>query len=933
MTERKKIEKVIAVKGARQHNLKNIDINIEHNKLTVITGLSGSGKSSLAFDTIYAEGQRRFVESLSSYARQFLERMAKPEVDSIVGLPPAIAIEQNPPAKNPRSTVGTSTEIYDYLRLLFGRIGKTVCYSCGTEVHKDTPSSVVEKLMKLDEGTKLYIMFQMSAQTTEVAKEMKRFHEQGYFRIVLKDSNDIIDIEQNGLPKGVGPLDFYILADRMAIKHNDENKTRLNESLETAFNSGGGRIVVRDTIKNINYYFSKQYECATCEIEYVEPEPRLFSFNNPFGACPKCQGFGRTIDIDENLVVPDRSKSMINNAVHPFRGPTYSKYDRLMISEANRLSFRSSTPYDLLSETEKDFIWNGGGSYIGLYGFFKMLEEKNQKIQNRIMISRYRGYTTCKQCGGSRLRTSARQVFINDMNIPKLIELPLEKALAFIDNINLSPMELSIADQLLKELKWRLQLLVEIGLEYLTLGRLQQTLSGGEAQRINLSTALGSSLVGSLYVLDEPSIGMHPRDTRKLVDILFKLRNLGNTIIVVEHDPDIIKMADMIVDLGPKAGEEGGEIVFYGTFKDILNSDKSLTGQYISGKKSIKIPKARLKGNGECITLMNPRVNNLKMDKVDFPLGCMVVVTGVSGSGKSSLVHESLYNGFKKQVRSHSQNDQNSFYEDFICPDSIEYIEMVDQSAIGKSSRSTPATYTKSFDMIREIFSATQAAKQMGYKPGFFSFNVPGGRCEVCEGEGSVTVDMQFLPDVQLECEACKGTRYKKEARNILYKGKSIVDVLNMTVNEAIVFFNDVPRVLRKLTLLQDVGLGYLRLGQPSVMLSGGESQRIKLAEHLDAKSAETLFIFDEPTTGLHLDDISRLIECFRKLIDKGHSVVIIEHNLSVIASADWIIDLGPEAGEKGGLIVATGTPDDIAMNKDSHTGTALKEYFEMLEK
>ena len=929
MTQRVVKEKVIAVKGARQHNLKNFDVNILHNKLTIITGLSGSGKSTLAFDTIYAEGQRRFVESLSSYARQFLEQMAKPEVDSITGLPPAIAIEQKTPTKNPRSTVGTSTEIYDYLRLLYGRIGKTICHNCGKEVKKDSPATVADELMELASGTKIYVMFPLSPQVTEVAKEMKRYHEQGYFRIVLKGKDDIIDIEQEGLPRKAGSQDFYVLVDRLAIEHTEELKSRLIESLENAFKNGGGRLVIRSITGEKTLHFSRHYECAECEIAYVEPEPRLFSFNNPFGACPKCQGFGRTIDIDENLVVPDKSKSLIHNAIHPFRGPTYSKYDRLMISEANRLGIRTSSPYELLSEQELDFIWKGGGSFFGINGFFKMIEEKNQKIQNRIMISRYRGFTTCKQCGGSRLRTSARQVFINGMNIPTLIDLPLEKALLFFETAELSQMQQDIAGQLMRELKWRLQLLVEIGLEYLTLGRLQQTLSGGEAQRINLSTALGSSLVGSLYVLDEPSIGMHPRDTQKLIDILYKLRGLGNTIIVVEHDPDIIRKGDRIIDIGPKAGTAGGEIIYNGDMEGLLNSENSLTGKYLSGRKKISLPKMRNNGNGDKITLVKPRIHNLKMDKVEIPLGCIVVVSGVSGSGKSTLVHDVLYESFKKNIQKHTTSEQTNSYDDFYGSDRIEYIEMVDQSPIGKSSRSTPITYTKAFDVIRELFSSTQAAKQMGYKPGFFSFNVPGGRCEVCEGEGSVTVDMQFLPDVQLECEACKGTRYKKEARNILFKGKSIVDVLNMTVDESVDFFKDHPKVLKKLTILQDVGLGYLQLGQPSIMLSGGESQRIKLAEHLDTKAAETLFIFDEPTTGLHLDDISRLLECFRKLIEKGHSVVIIEHNINVIASADWIIDLGPEAGEKGGYIVAEGTPEDICLISESHTGAALKDYFE----
>ncbi len=927
MTDRKTKEKNIVVKGARLHNLKNIDVKIHRNKLTVVTGLSGSGKSTLAFDTIYAEGQRRFVESLSSYARQFLERMAKPDLDSISGLPPAIAIEQNPPQKNPRSTVGTTTEIYDYLRLLFGRIGTTYCYNCGREVKKDSAASIVEELMKLEERTKLYLMFPISQQVIDLNSEMKKYREQGFFRIVIKENFDLVDIEEGGLPKELGKEDFYILTDRIALRHDEETKSRITESLETAFAGGPGRIAVHNLSSEKTYYFSNKYECAPCEIEYIEPEPRLFSFNNPFGACPSCQGFGRSIGIDENLVIPDKNKSLNFGAVHPFHSLGQSKHYRAMIAEAARLNIPVDVPYNSLSEEHKKFIWEGHGEYVGVYGFFNLLEEKSYKMQNRILISKYRGYTTCKACGGSRLRTSARQVFVNKMNIPKLINMPLEKVLNFIESLELTKMQSEIAGQIVSELKRRLQLLVDIGLEYLTLGRLQHTLSGGEAQRINLSTALGSSLVGSLYVLDEPSIGLHPRDTGRLIKILYKLRDLGNTILVVEHDPDIIKKADRIIDMGPKAGELGGEIVFDGTFEEIMKSEKSITGLYLSGKKEIQIPKKRSQGNGNVITIRNARKHNLKIERAVFPLGCMVVVTGVSGSGKSTLVHDLLYMGYKKQKLGHAVSAGS--FDEINGAENIGFIEMVDQSPIGKSSRSTPATYTKAFDAIRELFSSTQEAKQLGLKPGYFSFNVPGGRCEVCEGEGIIKVDMQFLPDVHLECEACKGTRYKREAKNILYNGKSIVHVLNMTINEAALFFRDIPKVVNKLTILQDVGLGYLRLGQPSAMLSGGESQRIKLAGHLETKSTtDTIFIFDEPTTGLHLDDISRLLDCFKKLVEKGNSVVIIEHNIHVIASADHIIDLGPEAGEKGGKIIAEGIPEAIAKVEKSYTGKALREFF-----
>lgn len=925
MPEKPKRNKTINVRGAKLHNLKDISVEIPRNKITVITGVSGSGKSTLAFDTIYAEGKRRFVQSLSSYARQFLERMNRPDCDSIDGLPPAIAIEQRKPSRNPRSTVGTNTEIYDHLRLLFGRIGTTYCRKCGKPVRKDNPSSVVEELMKLNDGEKIYVMFPISPQAKSIKKEMQKLSEKGFFRIYAKDSDEIIDIERGEVPKGTFIDDIYVLADRLAIKKDNDTAGRLGESVESAMINGLGRMVVRVLSQKQNIKFSSNYECADCEIIYYEPEPRLFSFNDPYGACPNCQGFGRTIGIDMDLVIPDKSRSLKKGAIHPFRTQGGEKYLRALMKIAPKYNIPEDEPYRNLNEEQQEIVLNGAGNYIGINGFFNMLEEKNYKVQYRVLLSRYRGYTRCNACGGSRLRTSARQVFVGGKNIPELIKIPLDEVLDYIQNLKISKYQASIVSQVLREIEWRLQLLVDIGLEYLTLERLSHTLSGGEAQRINLSTALGSSLVGTLYVLDEPSIGMHPRDTKRLMDVLFKLRNLGNTVIIVEHDTDIIKQADLILDLGPKAGEFGGELVYSGTPEKITESDKSLTGLYLSGKKKIELNGKRKKCK-DSIILYKPRLHNLKMDSVEFPLECMICVTGVSGSGKSTLVHDILYSALKK-FRG-GTNSGLSVYDKITGAESIEQVELVDQSPIGKSRRSTPATYTKIFDFIRELFSQTQGARQLGWKPGHFSFNVPGGRCDICDGEGAINVDMQFLPDVQIECESCKGTRYRKEVRNIHYKGKSIVDVLNMTVDEALEFFEGNIKIARKLKILQEVGLGYLRLGQPSTQLSGGESQRIKLSGHLESQRAKkTMFIFDEPTTGLHLDDISKLISCFRKLVERGHSVLIIEHNLHVIASSDWIIDLGPEAGGLGGELVAEGPPEKIAKLKKTHTGMALKSF------
>ncbi|MFH1049496.1 MAG: excinuclease ABC subunit UvrA [bacterium] len=920
-------KKYIAVRGARLHNLKNIDVNIPHNKLTVITGVSGSGKSTLAFDTIYAEGQRRFVESLSAYARQFLERMAKPDVDSVTGIPPAIAIEQKPASRNPRSTVGTTTEIYDYLRLLFGRIGNTFCKDCGQLVKRDNPTSVVEELLKYNDDDTIYILFPFS-QHSEISEEIDKFKGMGFFRLLDKNTNELINLEEVSDLKKIKKENHLILADRFKLQNDKESITRITDSIELSFRAGEGRIEIRNITTGENKKFSKEFECTHCDIPYFEPEPRLFAFNNPYGACPHCQGFGRTMGIDEELVIPDKTRSISRGAIHPFNTETNAKHLRALIKVAAKYSIPVNEPISSLTKSQLDIIWDGTKDYIGINGFFKYLEDNSYKMHYRILMSRYRGYTKCRVCDGSRIRTSGRQVFVNGKNIPELIELPLNQVLEFFTNLKLNTYETEMAGSVVRELIWRLTLLVDIGLEYLTLSRLTHTLSGGEAQRINLSSALGSSLVGTLYVLDEPSIGLHPRDTGRLLDILFKLRNLGNTIIVVEHDPDIIKQADMLIDIGPAAGEHGGNVVFAGDIQQIYKSGESLTCQYLLGKKKIEIPKKINNGNGDYLKIYNPKKHNLNIDEISIPLNCITVITGVSGSGKSTLVNDVMYEYLYKFYSGY--DGHIGLFDKIEGAGLLTGIEFVDQSPIGKSTRSTPVTYTKAFDAIRELFSNTQAAKQLGYPAGHFSFNITGGRCEECQGDGTVTVDMQFLPDVHLECEACKGTRYKKETRNILFMGKSIVDVLNMTVDEALEFFKDFKKVTNKLSVLQKVGLGYLRLGQPSVMLSGGESQRIKLAAHLDQKTDQKiLFIFDEPTTGLHLHDISRLIGCFRELIRDGHTVLIIEHNLNVIASSDWVIDLGPEAGEKGGQLVAFGKPKDIADNENSYTGKALKEFLD----
>lgn len=926
------MNKYIEIKKASTHNLKGIDLKIPHKKLVVITGVSGSGKSSLAFDTIYAEGQRRFVESMSAYTRQFLERMPRPDVESITGIPPAIAIQQRTQSKNPRSTVGTLTEIYDYIRVVFGRIGKTICKKCKQEVRKDNPQSVYEYLRKnLNEGTKLLITFPPSENYKKITEFKNRVVEQGFTRVYNVLESELQLLDEVDITDVMNFKNFAIVVDRVVFHKDEETKSRIIDSLEIAFNFGDGRVwIVLPDEKRIKK-FSSNYECADCEIIYKEPEPRLFSFNNPYGACPVCQGFGRTMDIDEDLVIPDKSKSLRQGALHPFRTNAFANILSEILESAIKSGISIDKPIKDFTPEEMDFLWNGNEHFWGLNEYFRYLQEKSYKVQNRIMLSRYRGYTTCRACGGSRIRTSARQVFVAGKNIPELIKYPLDKLLDFFENINLTEYETKVVGQVVEHIKWRLRLLIDIGLHYLTLERLAHTLSGGEMQRISLANALGSSLVETLFVLDEPSIGLHPRDTDRLMKILFRLRDAGNTIIVVEHDPDIIRQSDMIIDLGPGAGDKGGRIVFQGTYEEILKSQESITGQYLSGIKKVKIEKKTRDEDMGKIRIFNARQHNLKIDYLEIPLGLMTVITGVSGSGKSTLLYDVIYKGLHNIMIKNEAS--TSAYEKVDVDGFFSRVELVDQNPIGKSSRSTLATYSKVFDLIREVYANTPLAKQLGLKPGYFSFNIPGGRCEVCQGEGLVTIDMQFLPDVQLVCEACKGTRYKKEVRNILYKDKSIVDVLELTVDEAIDFFYDEPRIVKKLQIYQEIGLGYIKLGQPSTTFSGGESQRIKLASYLDQPDTENVvLLFDEPTTGLHLDDISKLLVCFDKLVDSGNTVIIIEHNLYVISSADYVVDLGPEGGDEGGRIVALGPPKKIAEHKDSYTGRALKDFFKLVK-
>ncbi|NJD23099.1 MAG: excinuclease ABC subunit UvrA [Melioribacter sp.] len=912
---------IIVVKGARQHNLKNISLEIPRNKLVVFTGVSGSGKSSLVFDTIYAEGQRRYVESLSSYARQFLERMNKPEVDFIFGISPAVAIEQKTGARNPRSTVGTSTEIYDYLRLFYARIGKTICFSCGKVVKKDTVATVSEWLEEQNEEHKFYLGFPIhSHEGRTIKEEMNLLRKKGFFRIFVKDK--LIDLnETKTLPKS--KHEIIIVLDRFKIKKGKVRES-LAESMEAAFKEGEGRLAIINADINEIKKFTKFYEC--CGIRYEEPEPRFFSFNNPFGACPVCQGFGKTMGYEMDLIVPNPNLTLMGGAIAPWRTVKHSKYLRDLIrNNNNRIPL--NVPFKDLSSEQVSFIKEGFKGFDGIDGFFKHLETKTYKMGIRILLSKYRGYTTCAACRGSRLRREALQVHIDEKSIHDIVLMSIERALIFFKLLSLSDYEKSIGQRIYVEIVKRLTFLNDVGLGYLTLDRLSSTLSGGETQRINLATSLGSALMGTLYVLDEPSIGLHPRDNAKLINILKSLRDLGNTVLVVEHDPEMMKESDLIFDMGPRAGINGGEIVASGPYSEIIQNEKSLTGKYLSGKAGIPIPAKRNTKETEVIKISGARENNLKNISIEIPLKKFVVVTGVSGSGKSTLVHDILYGGI---IKINGGNPSKlGKYDSIEGSRYIDEIEIVDQSPIGKSPRSNPISYVKGYELIRELFANTPQARSRGYKPGYFSFNVSGGRCETCQGEGVITIEMQFLADLHLECDDCKGTRFKKETREITYRGKNIVDVLNMTVDEAIEFFENNNKIISILQVLSDVGLGYIKLGQPSTTLSGGEAQRVKLALHLSQqkKNQHTLFIFDEPTTGLHFDDIGKLLKCFQMLIQNNNSVVIIEHNLDIIKCADHVIDLGPEAGEKGGEIVAVGTPEEITQNERSHTGKFLKQY------
>lgn len=920
----------IIVRGARVHNLKNISLDLPRNRLIVITGVSGSGKSSLAFDTIYAEGQRRYVESLSSYARQFLERMDKPDVDLIQGISPALAIEQKTNTRNPRSTVGTSTEIYDYLRLLFARIGRTYCRTCGQRVVRDSTQTVLEALNSRAETgggnspLKFHLTFPLPVHSGESVDEaLANLRKEGFFRVVV--NQEIIDLTASSVHARVKPGDIFVLVDRLSYRPGDES-SRLPDSIETAFAAGNGRAAILLLDRGEVLRFNQNFECATCRIRYEEAEPRLFSFNNPFGACPECQGFGRAIGIDLDLVVPDKSKSLRDGAIQPWNSAKFREYLKDLIRVATKANIRLDIPFADLTSREREIVINGFEGFDGILGFFKFVEKKAYKIYYRVLLSRYRGYTMCPSCGGSRLRPEARYVRIADKTIADIVRMTIDNAGEFFNRLELGNYEREIGRRILDEIGKRLRYLREVGLGYLTLDRLSSTLSGGESQRINLATSLGSSLVGALYVLDEPSIGLHPRDNARLIHILTTLRDIGNTVMVVEHDADMMHASDILVDLGPRAGEHGGEVMFVGPFKDILAQPKSLTGRYLSGLMRIPVPHERRRANGEYIRVFGASENNLKELDVAIPLRMFVCITGVSGSGKSTLVHDVLYAGLRRKKGDTSTKEP--LCRSIEGDEHVSAVELVDQSPIGRSPRSNPVTYIKVFDQIRNLFAGTQAARVHGFKPGHFSFNVPGGRCDACEGDGSVKIEMQFLADLYLQCDVCKGKRYKQEVLDIRYRGKNIDDVLNMTVSEAIQFFAHEPatrRIANRLKVLDEVGLGYIRLGQPATSLSGGEAQRVKLAAHLAAPADKhTLFILDEPTTGLHFDDTGKLIACLNSLVDAGNSVVVIEHNLDVIKCADHIIDLGLEAGEAGGMVVCEGSPEDIAAHPVSHTARFL---------
>ena len=964
----------IVVRGARTHNLKNVDLTIPQRALVVMTGVSGSGKSSLAFDTIYAEGQRRYVESLSAYARQFLERMEKPDVDAIEGISPAIAIRQKNSIRNPRSTVSTTTEIHDYLRLLFARVGRTMCRNCGREVVRETAEVVSAQLGTRPAGTRLLIGFDMPVVATASLPNLEGVEGRDEHDPASHDQDDEggpdDDSGQQDLPglvdsvaetlaalrrKGFGRLyvdgqtvslddiDPAALKDRPMlqvivdrVKVDGDLRARLTDSIETAYTEGGGAafaIELTDPTPlgagastGIVHRFSERFECRGCAIQYEVPQPRLFSFNNPFGACGVCHGFGNIIELDMALVVPDATKSIHQNAIEPWSKPHYRAHLAELKRAAKAVNLRLDVPWSELTDEEKRFVIEGdGAAYEGVKGFFRWLERKKYKVHVRVFLSRYRGYLTCPECLGARLRREARDVRVGGQTIDQVCALTVRDADRFFSELALSEKDAAVAEKVLKEIRKRLGFLRDVGLDYLTLDRLSSTLSGGESQRINLATSLGSALVDTLYVLDEPSIGLHSRDNERLIAILRQLRDQGNTVLVVEHDADMIRVADTVVDMGLGAGEQGGRVVFTGTLEALMQEPRSLTAKYLRDELAIPVPAMRRKPTNQKLKVLGASEHNLKDIAVEIPLGVLTAVTGVSGSGKSTLVHDVIYAALKRakgewdrRIGTHRKLEGAEFVTDVV---------LVDQAPIGRTPRSNPVTYLKAFDPIRELFAATKDARSRGLTASHFSFNVPGGRCEACEGEGEVKVEMQFLADVFVPCEQCEGKRFKQQVLDVRYRGRSVDQVLDMTVREALTFFSSSPKVLRRLQVLDEIGLGYLRLGQPATTLSGGEAQRIKIAAHLSSHTGDRiLYILDEPTTGLHFDDIAKLLAACRKLIQAGHSLLVIEHNLDVIKTADWIIDLGPEGGEEGGQVIATGTPEQVAQNEASHTGRYLRD-------
>lgn len=918
-------KKFIIIKGAKLHNLKNIDLAIPKNKLVVITGLSGSGKSSLAFDTLYAEGQRRYVESLSSYARQFLGKLDKPQVDYIKGIAPAIAIQQKVISTNPRSTVGTTTEIYDYLKLLFARIGITYSPVSGKAVQKDTVTDVIDYIQSLEINTKLLILSPLHFHDRNFSDYLKILQQQGFSRLEIDGNQVKIEdlIEFNFEPKKESLI--YLVIDRISVQDDESFYHRLADSVQTAFFEGKGFMIVRNSDDSSIRNFSNIFELDG--ISFNEPTIHFFSFNNPYGACPTCEGYGKVIGIDENLVIPNKKLSVYEDAIVPWKGEKMSEWKEWFIKSASKFDFPIHKPYYQLTEEQKEILWHGKGQWEGIDGFFKMVESNTYKIQYRVMLSRYRGKTACPTCRGKRLRKEASYVKINQKAIQDLVDLPLDELKLFFDELKLTEYEGKVAKRILHEIRSRIEFLLDVGLGYLTLNRASNTLSGGESQRINLATSLGSSLVGSMYILDEPSIGLHSKDTERLIGVLQKLRDLGNTVIVVEHDEDIMKAADYIIDIGPEAGTHGGEVVFEGAYNELFKA-KTLTAEYLNGKLEIEIPQKRIPFKNY-IEIKGARENNLKNIDVKFPLNTLTVITGVSGSGKSTLMKEILTPGLQRNLGIYGSKI-GEFDELTGDIKKIQNIELIDQNPIGKSSRSNPVTYVKAYDEIRNLFAKQKASKLQGFQPKHFSFNVDGGRCDTCKGEGVITIEMQFMANVELECETCHGNRFKKEILEVKYHGKNISDILHMTVDDAVEFFqkHNETKVVEKILPLQETGLGYVQLGQSSNTLSGGEAQRIKLASFLTKGQTKnhSLFIFDEPSTGLHFHDVKKLLKALRALIEIGHTVFVIEHHMDIIKSADWVIDIGPEGGKKGGNVIAEGTPEEIVKVKESYTGQFLRE-------